>query len=199
MVLQATVLLYSTQSNLQGKGPSRTSKAKDHLLCVERMKAWHNGDISELVAEGAAIQMQLRWTQSRKQNDDTRLANRFNTLMSRGKVRDALRLLKDDGTAVVLNSGIVLYILRDKHPTKSILKEVALVDPDRDHLPSHLTEFDSTAFNCTTNRPLMSRLWRTVVYRRSMLATFLHRIQEPLTGLVHVYRHGRKTPHAPAV
>ncbi|CAM1296179.1 Uncharacterised protein r2_g545 [Pycnogonum litorale] len=69
--------------------------------------------------------------------------------MTHGKVRDALRLLKEGESAGVLDLNLefdgktILDILRDKHPSRSSLKDSALVDPNQKIPPSHVTEFEA--------------------------------------------------------
>ena len=100
-----------------------TSKAKDHVKCLERRPLlWFVEDIDSLVREGRIIQQHLSRTAPKHHNQQDRLTRTFARLMFEGKVRAALRLLSHHDSVGVLNldheiNGIhIREILKDKHP-----------------------------------------------------------------------------------
>ena len=106
--------------------PSKASKTKDHISCLERrLTSWFNGDLGELVREGRAIQQRLPKFGSTKTNNN--LARSFANLMFRGKCKAALDLLSNVGKGGILhldepadsdnpNSSSVREVLISKHP-----------------------------------------------------------------------------------
>ena len=72
--------------------PHQSSKAKDHVICLEhRMKAWYEGDIEQLLHEGYTIQSWFSLV-SRQARSEEQLARSFSKLMFEGKVKPAICL-----------------------------------------------------------------------------------------------------------
>ena len=71
--------------------PHAKSKVREHISCLERRLAlWREGNISELLREGKAIQGLLRSHRPPKDvNSDASKAQKFSKLMMEGKVRAA--------------------------------------------------------------------------------------------------------------
>ena len=70
--------------------PHRSSKPKDHASSLERrMKLWEQGDLTELLKEGIAIQKRL--SSSRHQGDEQQVARSFAKLMFQRKTQAANR------------------------------------------------------------------------------------------------------------
>ena len=77
--------------------PSRQSKTKDHILCIQRrLQLWGNGEVDKLIAEVRAIQSHLPPI-SHYNNQTKSLTRRFAELMAEGKIRTATRLLDNSG------------------------------------------------------------------------------------------------------
>ena len=55
----------------------QSSKAKDHVICLERrMKAWYEGDIEQLLHEGRTIQSRFSLA-SQQARSEEQLASSF--------------------------------------------------------------------------------------------------------------------------
>ena len=77
--------------NLLLQKPSKNSKAKDHLIALERrMQSWLKGDHMELLHEGETIQKDL--TQQLTKGDIGKISKKFAALM-KGNVNAAINLL----------------------------------------------------------------------------------------------------------
>ena len=64
--------------------PTRTSKSKDHISCLERrMLLWSDGNLNELILEGRAIQNRLKTSNRASSNNS--LSQSFAKLMFSGK------------------------------------------------------------------------------------------------------------------
>ena len=106
--------------------PSRASKTKDHINCLERrLASWSNGDLNELMMEGRVLQLRLPKLGFSKANNN--LARNFANLMFMGKCKAALDLLSKEEKGGILhlddpadpnspNSPTVRDVLVDKHP-----------------------------------------------------------------------------------
>jgi len=117
-----------TLCSLTLQKPSRNSKEKHHVKCLERrLQLWAEGNLHELMLEGRAIQQ--RPCNGCKQQDDKtlsegRFANSFAKLMFAGNTKAALNLLSDHprGKCLLLDELIdttgktLRDILMDKHP-----------------------------------------------------------------------------------
>ena len=70
--------------------PSKTSKAKEHLVKLqERILLWKEGKIDELLRENHCIQRKLQQSKKRSSEDTSRI---FAKLMFQGKVNAALKV-----------------------------------------------------------------------------------------------------------
>ena len=96
--------------------PSKTSKTKDHVNCLERrLVLWEKGDFDSLVRESRTIQKSL--TSGTNTTTTSSLAKQFSNLMLHGKVNPALRLLSNEGNQGVLPlTDENLQALLSKHP-----------------------------------------------------------------------------------
>ncbi len=75
------------------------SKAKDHVVCLERWLAlcicnWKKGQLNELNLEGRTIQSRLTKLTAAWKKDDEHLLRTFAKLMLAGKVKAAIRLIR---------------------------------------------------------------------------------------------------------
>ena len=91
VALKATIVL----PILLLQKPSKTSKSKEHIACLERrLSLWLSGELMELVREGRALQQRLsRGPDARY--DSTKLARSFSNLMFARKCKTALELLSN--------------------------------------------------------------------------------------------------------
>ncbi|CAM1294773.1 Uncharacterised protein r2_g398 [Pycnogonum litorale] len=117
--------------------PSAKSKTRDHIKCLSRrMISWQKSEIKDLVIEGKTIQKNLkRYHTNYPKDDESRDAHKFMSLISDGKVREALRMLnKEERKHGVLNLDDLVKgepvrdILRSKHPKAQPLNKDALVE-----------------------------------------------------------------------
>ena len=80
--------------------PHPKSKTKEHTRCLERrLHVWSAGNFEELIKEGKIIQQHLPQRRMKTSDQNQRLAKTFASLMLRGKVRAALRLLSENSSA----------------------------------------------------------------------------------------------------
>ena len=123
VALQATIVL----PILLLQKPSKTSKTKEHIACLERrLSLWSSGELMELVTEGRALQQRLPRGADARYNS-TKLARSFSNLMFAGKCKAALDLLSntEKGGLLHLNDPVnpedplslsVKDVLISKHP-----------------------------------------------------------------------------------
>ena len=135
--------------------PSHSSKAKDHVACLERrMATWKAGDLNELLEEGLTIQRRLLTAKAKQCCEDERVWRAFVSEMSKGNTRAALRSLSKENKGSVLHLAdsvpaangeytSVLDILRSKHPVGSMPSEVAMVEGAQNPPMIHPVIFDS--------------------------------------------------------
>ena len=98
VALKATIVL----PILLLQKPSKVSKTKDHVKCLERrLQHWLNGDLEELTREGRTIQQKL--PKGRTSGTYQNLASTFSNLMFKGKCKATLGLLSDSGKGDVLH------------------------------------------------------------------------------------------------
>lgn len=109
-------------------------RAKDIRVMLERrLQLWTNGQVESLVNEAVSVDKKL--AQSETGSDGVR---KFHRLMVRGKVREAMSSLDEDGESSVLdpqsltgeNGRTVLDELKSKHPSPSIPAPHLLRIPD---------------------------------------------------------------------
>ena len=129
--------------------PHPTSKTKDHTRCLERrMRVWSSGNIGELIREGKTIQQHLPQGSLKERNNNQRAARTFASLMMRGKVRAALRMVSDLGSAGVLgleeeiDGKPVRDILREKHPAAQAACSTALLSLVDNTVETHPVLFE---------------------------------------------------------
>lgn len=108
--------------------PHARSKTKEHISCLQRrLSLWENGDISNLIREGRALQRLLASSQPPKQatTDNGQIARRFFKMMMEGWIRAALKILSDNSDTGLLclddiaddaSGKTVRDVLQDKHP-----------------------------------------------------------------------------------
>ena len=91
---------------------SKNSKSKDHLVSFERpLKLWEEGNISNLVHEGETIQERT------KISEKGIVSLKFKTMMSKGNVNGALKLLTENMSNGILPlNDKTLKMLKQKHP-----------------------------------------------------------------------------------
>ena len=98
VALKATIVL----PILLLQKPSKVSKTKNHVKCLERrLQHWVIGDLEELTREGRTIQQRL--PKGRTAGADSNLARTFSNLMFKGKCKAALGLLSVSGKGDVLH------------------------------------------------------------------------------------------------
>ena len=123
---------YNTDSELKGialkvfhvlpslllQKPSRNSKAKDHLKCLEkRLEMWDSGDITSLLAEARVIQNRFRKTAGSARRTTEDVARIFARHMLQGKVNASSKYLSEDnGGGVHDVTDEVMEELIKKHP-----------------------------------------------------------------------------------
>ena len=95
--------------------PSFKSTSKEHALClVRRLQLWEQRDFDELLRECRTIKSTL--TATRKTSNE-QLSKTFASLIFRGKVNAALRLIDDQSSGGVLPLNDEVYqVPRRKHP-----------------------------------------------------------------------------------
>ena len=114
--------------------PSARSKARDHIrVLTGRLEVWRNGNLNQLVAEGRTIQKMLQKSSVKKLSD----IRAFSRLMLIGKVKQALKLVDENGTILGLNicnicltTEDVKKSLRDKHPYAAPANPQALLSDE---------------------------------------------------------------------
>ena len=123
VALKATVIL----PHLLLQKPSRASKSRDHIACIERrMPLWREGKLMDLLLEGRAIQARSPKSYPKKQPRAS-AATTFAGRMYHGRTKEALELLKGNERGGTLNlddlipsgSGNLKYVkdvLLEKHP-----------------------------------------------------------------------------------
>ena len=140
--------------------PSRKSKTKEYArLIVHRLKLWQDGQLTELIDEGETIQRRLRfYHQSQPMAEDN--TKYFTRLMSVGKVKAAMRLLKGESSGGPLplhqvladSNETVLDVLKSKHPPPHPVSGDA-IDPDtagtQEPHPVLFERIDSTLIRST--------------------------------------------------
>lgn len=117
--------------------PFRTSKTRDHILCMERrLSLWREGKFKALIEEAQAIQDRLPTTRNMGRRERVTTERKFADLMMQGRLRGATRLLSDGGNGNVLSldtmvdeTHTVRDILHEKHPESGSLSSEAVVNP----------------------------------------------------------------------
>ena len=110
--------------------PSRKSKARDHLIALERrLKLWGEGNINELLGESKEIQERLPSTNTPMNLQ--KISMKFKHLMQKGNVNGALKLLTNNMSNGILPlTDETLHLLRTKHQEmQNAHEEVLLQGP----------------------------------------------------------------------
>jgi len=121
--------------------PSRTSKAKDHTIAVERrMKEWKNGEIAKLLKDAKAIQLKLKSSVG-KVKTPAEIAKLFARLIMHGKIGAAMKLLdKESCSSVLPLSEDTIKGLKAKHPDPGKVSDDSLLRGPVDQLPASFVE-----------------------------------------------------------
>ena len=138
--------------------PSRSSKYKAHVTCLERrLPLWLDRNLSELLKEGRTIQSRLpKPPLSSKQKTPDPVARTFAKKMFQGKTKAVLELLgnQEKGGVLQLDDQVpsgpcgpksVREILKEKHPSGQPADPESLVLDDAH--PVHDIVFDVRVFN----------------------------------------------------
>ena len=73
--------------------PSEKSKTRDHCVALQRrLTLWHDGNVLELLKEGATIQGTLKSVNTR--NTIGEISKKFVKKMQQGKINGAIKLNK---------------------------------------------------------------------------------------------------------
>ena len=108
--------------------PSKTSKAKDHVVYLQRrLSLWKEGRIEELLRESKTIQRKITQSKRKPSQNPERV---FVRLMLLGKVSAALRWIGNHSNGPLEVTDNVLNILREKHPkANDMIDSVVLKGP----------------------------------------------------------------------
>ena len=135
--------------------PSRLSKSKDHVACLERrMGPWRAGDLDELLQEGLTIQRRLINSKRKPCSEIEKIRRVFVKEMSKGNTKAALRSLSKDNRGSVLRlsdivsspegaHASVLDTLKAKHPPGGSPTEDSIVNGAHNPPAVHPVIFDS--------------------------------------------------------
>ena len=135
--------------------PSRLSKSKDHVACLERrMGPWRAGDLHELLQEGLTIQRRLINSKRKPCSEIEKIRRVFVKEMSKGNTKAALRSLSKDNRGSVLRlsdivsspegaHASVLDTLKAKHPPGGSPTEDSIVNGAHNPPAVHPVIFDS--------------------------------------------------------
>ena len=147
VALKATVVL----PLLLLQKPSKSSKNKDHMACIERrMPLWREGDLFELLHEGMAIQIRKPKIHSNRFSKPSP-ARSFAEKRYNGRTKEALETLKgkEQGGVQQMNDQVpsttgenqyVRDVLKEKHPESQPCNLDSLLNDDIP--PSHSVVFD---------------------------------------------------------
>ena len=110
IAIMAHLILQKTHRNMKAKEIKETFEA--------RMKRWQEGDMGKLFDDANAIQEEL--TESFKSMESSTLSKTFASLIFRGKINAAIRLLKLNAkqNGVLKLDDQVIKTLKSKHPER---------------------------------------------------------------------------------
>ena len=110
IAIMAHMILQKTHRNMKAKEIKETFEA--------RMKRWQEGDMGKLFDDANAIQEEL--TESFKSMESSTLSKTFASLIFRGKINAAIRLLKLNAkqNGVLKLDDQVIETLKSKHPER---------------------------------------------------------------------------------
>ena len=113
--------------------PSKTSKAKDHVTCLQRcVESWKKGEIEVLVTEGQYIQSLLPSTDTRMNPEAVSRA--FSKMMFLGNVHGALKFLSRNTSGLLLTLEDVIQTKEGS--TESVLNILESLHPEGKPLPT---------------------------------------------------------------
>ena len=123
--------------------PSKKSKSQEHSKKLDdRLAAWKDGRIDELIQECRTIQRRSSSNGRRNKEDK---AKTFAKLVFREKINAAMKLLKDIDAGVHKVDDTILNELQQKHPQPAPLTSDTLLNgPANRVLPSYFDEIDET-------------------------------------------------------
>ena len=121
--------------------PSKTSKSQEHCKKLEdRLAAWKDGRIDELVQECRTIQN--GFSSNERRNKEHKVKT-FAKLVFQGKINAAMKLLTDIDAGVHKVDDTILNKLRQKHPQPAPLTSDTLLNgPANRVLSSYFNEID---------------------------------------------------------
>ena len=146
--------------------PSRISKSRDHIECLERrlmVKSWKDGDIQTLLHEGKTIQRRLQtFHNTNPSTKNSSVVRSFTKLMLEGKCKAAINLLTESTRGGCLKLHTVIpsehseqftvldALLEKRHPAKQpASQDIILMNRSTPPTP-HPIIFDS--INASTIR-----------------------------------------------
>ena len=123
--------------------PSKKSKSQEHCKKLDdRLAAWKDGRIDELIQECRTIQRRFSSNERRNKEDK---AKTFAKLVFREKINAAMKLLTDIDTGVHKVDDTILNELQQKHPQPAPLTSDTLLNgPVNRVLLSYVDEIDET-------------------------------------------------------
>lgn len=133
MILQISLKAVRIMPALLLQKPSFKSKSKEHTICLKRrLYLCELGDFDALLSECRTIQLTL--STSRKWMSHEKLSKTFASLMLRGKVNAALRLLdqQSPGGVLPLTDNVYEKETSDSKPVDTSVMmsgEILFVDP----------------------------------------------------------------------
>ena len=113
--------------------PSKKSKAKEERLHLKRrLELWEKGELRQLKDEAEALQRRLS-TRNSSLSEKESIARCFGNLLRKGKLKDAMHLLKGDTlkpwkSTDVVNGRSIAEILQEKHPDRRELHSSTLTE-----------------------------------------------------------------------
>ena len=121
--------------------PSKTSNSREYCKELEdRLAAWKDGRINELIQECRIIQRRLSSNERRNKEDR---AKTFAKLLFQGKINAAMKLLTNIDAGVHKVDDIILNKLQQKDPQSApFTLDTLLNGPVNRFLASHFDEID---------------------------------------------------------
>ena len=135
--------VYIILAALMLQKPSKPSKAQEHCKKLEdRLAAWKDGRIEELIQECRTIQKQFSSNERCNKEDK---AKNFAKLVFQGKINAAMKLLTNIDAGVHNVDDTILNELQQKHSQPAPLTSDTLLNgPVNRVLPSYFDEIDET-------------------------------------------------------
>ena len=125
------------------QNPCKASKSREHCKKLEeRLAAWKDGRIDELIQECSIIQRRLSSNERCNKEDKAQTSEK---LVFQGRINAAMKLLTDIDAGVYKLDDIILNELQQKHPQSAPLTSDALLNgPVHRILPSYFDEIGET-------------------------------------------------------